>query len=155
MTEERKKKSGWGIGIFVFYGMFMVFILSLVIFVSIQDIQLVDSDYYAKDLAYQKHIDKVALTNALPEGIKIDVRSDTRHVVLDFPTMQSPGLISGTITLMRPSNARLDRVINISPDDSGNQIISTEGMARGKWNIRIDWKSDTTAYFNEDMIIIQ
>jgi len=153
--KEKKKKSGWGVGIFVFYGLFMVFILALVLFVSIQDIQLVEDDYYAKDLKYQEHIDKLNATSSLTEQIQMKVKSDTRHIIFDFPSEIKPESISGTIFLVRPSNARLDTSFTIELDDSGIQTISTERMARGNWRVRIDWQSDTLHFFNENVIFIQ
>ena len=62
---EKSKKSAWGIGIFAGYGVFIIFVLALVLYASIQDVQLVEESYYEKGLAYQDRIDRRDRANQL------------------------------------------------------------------------------------------
>lgn len=151
---EKKKKSVWGVGIFVFYGAFVVFILTLVLYVSIQDMQLVTEDYYAKDLVYQEHIDKVKQTQALKDGLKIEPNAAKGLVMLTFPPDMAHDSIGGTVTLFRPSNAHLDKTIAIEPDKMGQQAIDIEGLARGNWGIRIDWNCGGRSFYSEDLLYL-
>ncbi|MEZ5358131.1 MAG: FixH family protein [Candidatus Zixiibacteriota bacterium] len=152
---ESTKKSAWGVGIFVFYGVFIVFILALVLYVSLQDMQMVTEDYYAKDLVYQQHIDKVRQSQELTEGLKIEPNPGKMHIMLTFPADMSPDSIGGTVTLFRPSNARLDKVIDIAPDKSGQQAIDIAGLVRGNWRIRIDWSCGSRSFYSEDVLYLQ
>ena len=152
MTQQHKK-SKWGFGIFAFYGAFILFILALVLFVSIQDIQLVDENYYANDLAYQEHIDQVAQTKALSTDVKIAYDAKSRSLIFDFPQEIDAKSISGTIILFRPSNSHLDARVAIQADEAGRQIIDAAGMATGMWRVRIYWQDETKKYFSEEVIV--
>ena len=64
-------KSNWGKGITILISGFVIFMLGLVGFASFQSFNLVETDYYQKEINYQDHIDKVKRTSVLSDGVKI------------------------------------------------------------------------------------
>ncbi len=50
-------KINWGTKLAFFAILFMVFVVSMVVVISRQDMPLVEDDYYEKGLNYQKEID--------------------------------------------------------------------------------------------------
>lgn len=115
---------------------------------------MVSEDYYARDLVYQEHIDKVRQSLELVEGLKIEPNPAGWHILLTFPADMSPDSIGGKVVLFRPSNARLDKSVDIAPDKNGRQIIDVAELARGKWKIRVDWSCGSRSFYTEDVLIL-
>jgi nitrogen fixation protein FixH len=153
MTEE-KKRSFWGVGVFVFYGLFIVFILAMVLYASIQDVQLVEGSYYEKGLAYQDRIDRRDRSGALEGTLEIAHRVGEKQLVLSLPAADSTVNVTGRVHLLRPSNVRLDRYVDIALDANRMQVIDTRDLARGLWLIEVDWKMDSEEYYTESRIVI-
>ena len=152
---EIARKSRWGIGIFMFYGLFVAAVLALVLFVSFQDIQLVEQDYYEKELVFQQQIDRVKRTLELPSAVTFDYDRTGRVITILYPPEVEHARLGGRISLMRPSNADLDRMVEVFPDSTGRQVIDASGLERGMWRLKASWKIDDVEYYNEDMIVIQ
>jgi hypothetical protein len=145
---ENKSKSKWGIGVFLLYGSFVFFILMLVMFVSIQNFDMVEKNYYKKELAYQEQIDRIERTNQLENNISIDFSSETGNIQIKFPVEKS-NRVSGTIKFFRPSNANLDFELPIQLDSMMIQEIVSEKVLRGYWLIKIIWSADSIEYYSE------
>jgi hypothetical protein len=58
-------KINWGTKLAFFAILFMVFVVSMVVVISRQDMPLVEDDYYEKGLNYQKEIDNNANMDSL------------------------------------------------------------------------------------------
>lgn len=155
-TMEKGKKSGnmWGIGIFVFCGAFILFVLGMVLFVSIQDVQLVEESYYERGLEYETRIERSRRTADLDGSLVIEQRPVDSQIVLTVSAADSTSDLSGTIRLIRPSNARLDRKLSLTMDESQSFAVSTADMARGLWLIEVDWIMDSTEYYTETRVVI-
>lgn len=146
-----KGKSLWGFGVAAIYGGFVLFILGLVVYASIQDRQLVEESYYEKGLAYQEKIDRIKRSI---NRLEIEHRYDNQEIVLQLLSPDSAKELSGDVELIRPSDARLDRLFMLDLDSLGQQVISTKGLLSGLWRIEINWTMDTLDYYNESRIVI-
>lgn len=155
MTNISPKKSRWGIGVFVLYGGFVLFILGLVAFASYQRFDLVEPDYYQKGLEYEKQIDKLNRTSGLADQPTIVYRRTDASIVISFPARFVAESVTGTATLYRPSNSSWDQVIPIHLNADRTQIIPAEKLAVGRWRIKIDWKAGDSSYFTEDVIDLE
>jgi len=153
-VSEKKRKSLWGLGVAAINIGFVLFILALVMYASVQDRQLVEESYYEHGLVYQDRIDRMKRSDALNPGLKIEHQYGQQQVLLSFPKPDSTTDISGTIRLIRPSNSRLDRTAEVTIDADGLQFVSTTGMAKGLWRINVDWVMDSIGYYNESRIVI-
>lgn len=152
---ETTGKSRWGVGIFMFYGLFVAAVLALVLFASLQEIQLVEQDYYEKELVFQQQIDRVKRTLELPSAVTFDYDRANRVIAISYPPEVEPSRLAGRISLMRPSNADLDRTVKVLPDSTGRQVIDASALERGMWRLKASWKIDDVEYYNEDMIVVQ
>lgn len=145
-------KFSWGKGIFITYALFLVIILTVVVYISSMDVNLVAEDYYEKELNHQEQIDKAARTNQLPEQLNIKV---TQNLVnLKFPSLFKPYDISGFVKFYRPSDSQQDFSVNIELSDSLEQTISTTSIQKGYWRIKVDWTAEEKDYFNEKLVMI-
>lgn len=150
---KNSKKSKWGLGVFALYGGFVIFILSMIMYVSTQDIQLVAKDYYRKDLVYQNQIDRINRTNRLERKVTIDASSEDGNIIVQFP-VDRVSEISGIIKFFRPSNARLDFEVPIEVDSLGVQQIDSESIVSGFWKVKIDWTIDSVEYYYQEPLMI-
>ncbi len=151
---KAKENSNWGKGVFVLYAGFVIFILALVLFVSLQDISLVDDNYYDKDLTYQKQIERLRRTQELQKDISIDFAPTSGILSIIYPEETITDKTEGTVKLYRPSNSRYDRVFEVDPDKFGHQIIETDGLIPGLWRIKITWGKGDLEYYGQKILII-
>ena len=145
-------KFSWGKGIFITYALFLVIILSVVVYLSSIDVNLVTEDYYEKELNHQDQIDKEARTSQLSEKLKITVTENL--INLKFPSLFKPYEISGLVQFYRPSDSQQDFSVNIELSDSLEQTISTASIQKGYWRIKVDWSVEEKDYFNEKLVMV-
>lgn len=156
MTDRNEiRKSGWGKGIFVIYGAFVVLILAMVAYVSSHDFDLVEPDYYEKELAYQQQLDRIKRAEALPLPLTWRYDRGEQIVIIRFPKDNSASTVSGTIRLFRPSDASLDLVHSIEADSVGVQLLDVSQLAGGLWKMQIDWTSGALQYYKEESVVIE
>ena len=142
----------WGKGIFITYSLFLVIILTVVVYISSMDVNLVTEDYYEKELNHQEQIDIAARTIQLPEQLNITV---TQNLInLKFPSLFKPYDISGLVQFYRPSDSQQDFSVNIELSDSLEQTIFTTSIQKGYWRIKVDWTAEEKDYFNEKLVMI-
>ena len=151
MTEKRKRLS-WGVGIWILYGGFVLFILACVGFASMQSFDLVESNYYDKGIKYQGQIDKMERTRALAEqpAIRYD---NSGAIKIMFPESLVEAQLRGTIALYRPSNSRYDKLIAIDGERQFDIIMHS--LPTGLWKLKLDWRYNGQSYYNEETIIIE
>jgi len=152
---SEKKGTGWGIGIAALYGGFALFIIIIVIFASFQHFEMAEDNYYDKELAYQKRIDKIRNAANLEEAVAVTYDQSRGGVLVIFPESINADSVSGTIHLYRPSNANLDREVTIGLDSDGEQLIVFDRVVRGLWEIRVDWTYQNIPYFVNHDIFVQ
>ncbi len=143
-------KFNWGTGIAIF---FSVFVLSLVyqVYRSTQyDHSLVSDQYYADDLRYQEHYDKLVNAQQLKEDLKIEATKASATLELRFPGgFQQLG---GEIYFFCPSDKSSDFRIPVAPMGDGVQRIPTEQLRKGLWKVKVDWTADGKPYYKEQDI---
>jgi hypothetical protein len=152
---ETKKKSRWGIGIAVVYGVFMLAVIAVVIASRFQQADLVSHDYYDKEIKYQDQIDKVKRTQAGGYQLAIELAKGSDALQLRFPEGLASGKISGNLKLFRPSNASLDRNFVLASENAAPQEIACGKLARGLWKIQVDWQLDTLQYYHEQELFVE
>lgn len=143
-------KFNWGTGIALF---FSIFVLSLIfqVYRSTQiDNSLVFDDYYAKDLAYQTHYNKVVNAANLKEPVVI--KTIDQEVQIQFPTEVGP--VSGVINFFCPSSSAGDFSLQVQTDAEKRQNVSASGLKKGLWKVRVNWKADGKEYYSEESIVL-
>jgi len=134
----------WGKGIFIFYSLFVVAILSVVYFSFTQDVNLVAEDYYKQELAYEDQISRIRNTNELANKPTVVLKSN--FIELTFPKEITP---KGNILFFRPSDSSKDRRIPIALSVNGTQQIDFSTQQQGKWIAKLLWSDDSKEYYQE------
>lgn len=146
-------KFNWGTGIFLVIIVFFILIFSFIYYASTFKINLVEDNYYEKELKYEEHITKLRNTDSA--NLPIGIIHEGRSIQLVIPGKCDPGMISGKIQFYRPSDFEMDRFYTFSPDKNGVQNIDLGGFPGGKYIIKIDWMYDSVEFFQEQSIFIQ
>ncbi|MFN3757197.1 MAG: FixH family protein [Flavobacterium sp.] len=142
-------KIDWGKGIVIAIVLFMSFILYFVFKVQLNrdyDNELVVQDYYKEE----KNIDASMAkeTNAKQLSEKVVFTTDAQGVHVQFPESFDHTKISGTVSLYRPSNQKLDFEIPVSLSNS-HLLIPRSSLVDGHWGITVDWQYEMIEYLNK------
>lgn len=146
-------KINWGTGLVIVMGLFITFILYFVIRISTEDkydYDLVTEEYYKKELVFQKEMDDESNSNLLHDNISGEKRAE--GWMLTFPKDIDYSKITGTVTLYRPSNKKLDFQIPLNLSDS-QLLIPDDRMVPGRWNTIVQWNYDGEDYLYKKEIV--
>lgn len=138
----------WGKSIFLFYSLFVIAILSVVVFSFSVDVNLVAEDYYQQEIAYEDQITRIKNTESLIEKPSIVLKNN--YVEVTFPSNLKP---KGTILFFRPSNASMDRRIPIALGADGRQQVDFSTQENGKWIAKLTWQQGGKEYYQEFVIV--
>lgn len=145
-------KINWGTAIVLGFVGFISFILYFVIRMNTDksfEHDLVTEDYYKKELAFQKEINAEENAKTLQKNIVVE--KTNKGLLIFFPDDKNYQEISGTVSLYRPSNKKLDFEIPISLSNS-QLVIKDENLLEGRWNITIDWKHQNVSYLFKESL---
>lgn len=138
----------WGKWIIVSFILFAGFIATLVAVCMRQDVSLVSKDYYQDELAYQDQIVRVNNANRLAERPVIKINGS--FVEVGFNEFNK--IEKGTLKLFRPSDAKMDKVIILTPTDETKQLFPIGELEKGMYRARMLWVMDDKEYFVEEII---
>ena len=127
----------WGKGITIAMIIFMGFILTLVINLSIQDVQLESKNYYQKELKYGDEIKALQNAQALKTQIKLLTMEE--GIAVQIPdALETQNVV---IQLKRPNDENKD--LNYKLEGSKTLIIPAEQLEKGVYQVEISYKAST------------
>lgn len=141
----------WGYKILFVYAAFVAGISFLVFKSSSQKIDLVTTDYYAKELRYQQRIDETRRVNVLSQPVKYEIRD--KNITVLFPQDFSGKKLSGDVVLYCPSNEDKDVKHNFSVQ-ALSVVIPLSSFNKGYYILQVSWRADSLTYYFEDKILI-
>lgn len=147
----KTKFNPWPFGIVFAFVVFISGMAAFVVVASRQQDSLVEKNYYESELKFQDQINNAARAKAAGAAIS---RSSEGNVVIQLPVAQLAQKISGAIELYRPSAAKLDQSIVLTPDATGAQIVDVTKLVPGAWGVRVKWNAGGENYFLEQKIKI-
>jgi hypothetical protein len=136
----------WGTGIVIAFILFIAMIFTFIFLGSKEPSDLVSEDYYAKELAYEDVISATRNTFSFEDSIQV-VEGD-HQMVLTMPVSKVSGA-KGQVHFFRPSEADLDRIYPLSPDNMGKQYFDNSEFRPGKYQVKISWSSNGVPYYWE------
>jgi hypothetical protein len=148
-------KINWGTSILLAFGLFMGFILFFVFKVQSNpkyDNELVVEEYYKHDANYQEEMAKIQSAEELSQKPKI-TDSDV-NLTITFPSEFNPKGITGTVSLYRPSNKKLDFEVPISLSDS-TLLIPKTNLVGGRWDITLNWEYEKKPYQFKEVLYLR
>jgi nitrogen fixation protein FixH len=140
----------WGHGIIVTFVLFGAFMAYFYVHMSKESIELVGKNYYADGQAFQQKIKEREQTSALAVKATWEYSADFRQAKVQFPA----GVSKGKLVFYRPSNAALDKTIEITADTAGLAFINTDFLIKGPWNVSLQWEKEGKSYVKEQRIVV-
>lgn len=133
----------WGLKIVLGLGAFMIFIVSVGIYMVRKNTDtLEDEDYYEKSLSYDEVYQRKQ--NLLDDGARpaVSVKNDTLYVSFRKPYNE------GKLVFKRPSDKSLDTTL---PFVAQNQQYSlpAASFAKGSWRLEISWQQGGRVYTSD------
>jgi hypothetical protein len=140
----------WPFGILAAFGIFFCGLTTAIVIAATHPESMVSENYYEQELTFQDQIDGTARARQNGAAIFPDAASGT--VVISVPVTQLAQKFSGTITLYRPSDPKLDRKFLLEPSADGRQTLDVSKLAAGLWSVRVKWNAGGENYFLEQKI---
>ena len=154
MNAASNKRSLWP---FAIIGYFAIVLCAMAIFVTWavrQNMDLVRPDYYEHEILFQRQIDAVNRARPFASQIAVAYEIERQTLSVRVPSAHVTAQFSGTAHLYRPSDAKLDRRIDLKPARDGTQIIDTSELAAGLWKVRLHWAANGESFAFEQSIIV-
>ncbi len=142
----------WGYKILLVYCIFIAGIMFMVFKSSSQKMDLVTTDYYAKELKYQERIDATTNANALSEDIRYEVKDN--QIIVFFPKKFAAKKIIGNVQLYCPSDERKDIVKDFTVENA-LLTIALPLTNKGQHELHISWTVEAVNYYFEKKIFIR
>lgn len=137
----------------IFYGLFVVFMITLVtLCIKQKDISLVSDDYYKQEIDYQAEIEKQHNAEQLASPVQIGYAGEKQQVAISFPEEQMGA--TGKVKFYRPSDAKKDFSVVLTLKEATEQVIPVSHLAKGLWVVKIEWEKAGKAYLKEQKIVL-
>lgn len=146
-------KFNWGTGIFIMYGGFAAVTLGLVAFSMTRKVDLVNENYYDKELKYENQIQKQKNLNRLDEKITVEI--DNSSLKLTFPRFFHSDSVKGDILFYRPSGSQKDKSVQLKLNKEGKQTVDISKYDKGMWKLQFNWLYSGKEYYQEESLFIQ
>ena len=150
-----KNQKSWPIALGLIYAGFVAALIGFVIFSSFNTVDLVSDDYYNREIAYQKQIERIKRARSLAQPLTWAYDREKQIIAFQFPDTLVRDRITGRIHFFRPSDARKDRLEPVGVDSNNRQIISTVGFSPGFWRLKISWRYNEREYYDEFAVFIK
>ena len=146
-------KLNWGTSIAIFYSAFVVVMILMVVRSSQNQMDLVQEDYYEKDMNYESFRTKMANSAEVADKVIVKFAIDSDEVQLSFPPEMKD--LNGTMTFFRPSNKYLDKTYTLKLNEEGKMNIKAgRDLPAGLWKVKIDWSVEGKNYYKESNLVI-
>ncbi len=149
------KNGRWPLGIGIVVVLFVLSLIVFLVFALNQRVNLVEDDYYEKDLRYQQQIERIQRTRKEAAQPEVRYIKTSRQLYLRFRLKNDPQSLEGTLHIFRPSDSRMDRKIPLKLNAQAIQFINLSDLPPGYWKLKLDWVNGGAEYYHEQDLIIE
>ena len=114
--------------------------------------ELVEKDYYKKELRYQQVIDGTTRANRL--GLEVTIEQTDLEISIRLPDEMKEKKITGDIWFYCTYDEKKDRKFNLQTGPEGKQFIPKGELAPGNYTGKISWNDQEHDYFTEKYVTI-
>jgi hypothetical protein len=142
----------WGYKILIVILLFIIGMGTMVSIAMRQKNEMIDEQYYVKELKHQGQIDAENNLNALDE--KLTIKDTLDALVVKIPSVARQNIKEGSVVFLRPSDQSKDHRLVLNVDSSGRQLFNKSNFVKGQYKVRISWKSEQKAYYYEQPLFV-
>jgi hypothetical protein len=135
----------------IVYTIFAVGMVSMVIWSTKFDVNLVTEDYYEHEMDHNAKMEAVANSVKLETPLSIKYKPAEGAINLVFPA--SVTAIDGKVLLYCITDRKQDKVFEISPTER-KQVLDVTGFKPGRWTVKVDWHGNGTRYYDEENVLL-
>lgn len=142
----------WGNKITLVLIIFVIAMGSMVYVASMQTNEMMDSNYYDKEIKFQGQIDASDNLQRLTGASLFKNINGVLEVII--PEAACTHITKGTIHFLRNDNELKDLTMELKPDSNGHQIINNPSIINGLYKASIQWENEGKPYYYEENILI-
>ena len=143
----------WGHKLTVVIGIFILAMLSMVYLAFQQTNDMVDTNYYDKELKYQLKIDAAQNLNAA--STEVLVTQFEKNVKILLPKNLTKNFANGKLEFLKSDDKKRDLNLSFQPDTAGQFIIDGKRFVRGLYKVRLQWESEDKSYYREQDLMLE
>jgi hypothetical protein len=133
-------KISWGTKLGFFAALFMIFVVSMVVVISRQDVPLVEENYYEKGINYQKEIDNNAMVDSTIGIAYLKEGEYANNPVVQISKGSGGNIKDAELYFYRPSNPELDKKFTLTLNSGKVEMFDVKDFQQGKWKVSFSWK---------------
>ena len=142
----------WGHKIAIVYGLFVAFMIGMLIMSMNYDNDLVTEDYYAKELAYQDKID--AGQNLVEADFDVEIKMVNGKLKLLFDRLPATHTLSGEVKFYKPDNEKMDETHPIIMEANSSEMeISSKGK-HGRYKVQVTFELEGKSFYKEQELVL-
>lgn len=143
----------WGHKITVVIAIFIIAMVSMVYLAFQQTNDMVDTNYYDKELKYQLKIDAAQNLNAASNEVLVTQYEKNVRVLLPKSLIQN--FANGKLEFLKSDDKNKDLNLTFQPDSLGTFTIEGKKFSRGLYKVRLQWESDDKSYYREQDLMLE
>ena len=143
----------WGRGILIVIIVFLTAMCSMVYIATKQTNDLIDDNYYEKEVAFQSQINGELKVNAVCTSSLI--AQDDKNISVTLPKALSGKVTEGTVVFLRSDDESKDVSATLEPGTETSQVVSKEKIEKGFYTARIKWKNNDTLCYREEKLYVK
>lgn len=152
---KSKNRSPWPLGIVVVLGIFATFIVTIAVFLSKKNFDLVSTDYYSQSVNYNDIMSARGAFDSLAEKPSVLVNDSKQQINFSFPSAYASKVGNLSVQFFKPDDAKQDFEMPIEQLVSKDLNLDYSSMRKGIWNLSLHWEMNGTSYLLEDEIKLQ
>lgn len=137
----------WRYKVVIILALFLISMTTMVYISMQQTNDMVDANYYERELKYQQIIN--AKNNFSKLSDTVTIYSNHQYVELNFPEESTTRLDSGKIEFIRLSNSKHDVVVQMKADNGRRYQLPATSFSKGWYKVRMEWSNNNEPYYNE------
>jgi hypothetical protein len=145
----------WPASIIAFFVIALCGLAAFIAFCVMHPTDLVTQDYYEQELRYQVQIDRTTRARAIDALASVTYDRPAKRITILLPLAENGVKISGNIHLYRPSEAALDRHVQLNLDTQGVQVLDASDLRRGLWKVKVQWKCGDEEYYLDRQLKVE
>lgn len=145
-------KWNWGTTIALVIILFLAIMAGMVYVAMRQTNEMMDANYYEKEIQYQQLIDASRRYEQLPQDSLLKVAPD--HIAIYIPTAQLQDFRGGELELLHLNDGAADHKIALQPDAAGLCLIPLNALKNGSYKMRLSWTAAGEKYYKDQEIQI-
>ena len=136
----------WGYKILIVFILFGGMIGYMVYRSFNTNFELVESDYYNKELRYQQVIDGTHRANALTGDVAFS--QDGKHITLQLPGDTVSTTVTGNVWFYCAYDATRDKQMSLS------SLTSSTNVLPGNYTVKVNWNHEGKEYYAEKTLTV-